>query len=41
MCYNIETHLENTLKRARHYGDEEWIRRIEEALEPYKLNDYQ
>ena len=40
MCYNIETHLENTLKRARHYGDEEWIRRIEEALEPYKLNDY-
>lgn len=23
MCYNIEAHLENTLKRARHYGDEE------------------
>jgi len=40
MCYNIETHLENTLKRACHYGDDEWIRRIEEALKPCKLSDY-
>lgn len=40
MCYNIETHLENTLKRARHFGDEEWLKRIEEALKPYKLTNY-
>ncbi len=40
MCYNIEIHLENTLKRARHYGDEAWIRKIEEALIPYKLKNY-
>lgn len=35
MCYNIEIHLENTLKRARHYGDEDWIQKIEEALKPF------
>lgn len=40
MCYNIEIHLENTLKRARHYGDEDWIQKIEEALKPFKLKNY-
>ena len=35
MCYDIKTKLAFMLKRARHQGDEDRIRELEEAILPY------
>ena len=35
MCYDVKAKLEAQLKRARHYQDEGWIRKLEEKLRPY------
>lgn len=40
MCYDIKTKLETELRRAKHYNNEEAIRKIEEQLRPYLVDSY-